>query len=164
MSWRRRRLARPLQAADPIAHRSFHASAARLGVLPKQCARPRRLGPVDVGPPLACLETCPAAGKLATGPVVASLARMTVWITNWWCWFLSCPQFVSFRFVLFHPRLLHADAVVMDRQGRGLLPRPPTALGLGLTGEVFKKRYRSALIEGKKNLCKISVAFLSILR
>jgi hypothetical protein len=54
----------------------------------------------------------------------------------------------------------------MDRQGRGLLPRPPTALGLGLTGEVLKKkRYRSALIEDeKKNLCKISVAFLSTLR
>lgn len=101
-----------------------------------------RLGPVDVG----------AAGKLATGPacVVASLARMTVWITNRWWWWLSCPEFVSFRFVSFHPRLLHADAVVMDRQGRGLLPRPPTALGLGLTAEVFKKKGTVELLLKKK--------------
>jgi hypothetical protein len=115
-----------------------------------------RLGPVAVG----------AAGKLATGPacVVASLARMTVWITNWCWWFLSCPEFVSFRFVSFHPRLLlHANAVVMDRQGRGLLPRPPTALGLGLTAEVLKKGTVELLLK-KKNLCEISVAFLSTLR
>lgn len=117
-----------------------------------------RLGPVAVG----------AAGKLATGPacVVASLARMTVWITNWWCWFLSCLssyRFVSFRFVSFHPRLLlHANAVVMDRQGRDLLPRPPTALGLGLTAEVFKKRYRRALIEEKKSLRDFCGLFVNL--